>query len=56
MGGNLYEWQTELYTTQNKSFWPWRGRHIMAQYDDDTVVVYQAFNAEIADFAIKNQR
>lgn len=36
--------------------WPPTGRHIMAQYDDSTVVVYQAFRPSIARFAVKNQR
>lgn len=31
-------------------------RHIIAHYTDTTVVVYQAFNAEIADYAVKHQR
>ena len=31
--------------------WPARGRHILAHYDEETIVVYQAYRAEIADFA-----
>ena len=39
-----------------ESEWPKKGRHILAQYDDDTIVVYQAFKPEIAEWAIKNQK
>lgn len=35
---------------------PKEGRHILAQYDDDTIVVYQAFCPEIAEYAVKNQK
>jgi hypothetical protein len=31
--------------------WPVRGRHILAQYDDDSVVVYQAYRPSIGCFA-----
>jgi hypothetical protein len=33
--------------------WPQSGRHILAQFDDSSVVVYQAFRAEIADEAAR---
>ncbi|MEM1116121.1 MAG: DUF4291 domain-containing protein [Bacteroidota bacterium] len=36
----------ERYPDQ-RARWPQAGRHILAQHDDDTVVVYQAYNAEI---------
>ncbi|MEO0601348.1 MAG: DUF4291 domain-containing protein, partial [Myxococcota bacterium] len=35
--------------------WPRTGRHILAQYDDASVVVYQAYRADIADHAITHQ-
>ena len=35
---------------------PNQGRHILAQQDDDTLLVYQAFRPAIADYAIKNQK
>lgn len=41
---------TELYEVQAVR-WPSRGRHILAQYTDDTVVVYQAYRPEIGQFA-----
>lgn len=44
----------ESYNVQADD-WPDTGRHILAQYDDDTVVVYQAFNKNIARFAVDEQ-
>ena len=41
---------TELYTEQVK-VWPNDGRHILAQFDDDTVIVYQAYRLAIGRFA-----
>eukprot|EP01089_Gocevia_fonbrunei_P007637 TRINITY_DN18857_c0_g1_i1.p1 TRINITY_DN18857_c0_g1~~TRINITY_DN18857_c0_g1_i1.p1 ORF type:complete len:248 (+),score=48.00 TRINITY_DN18857_c0_g1_i1:40-744(+) len=35
--------------------WPRSGRYVMAQYNDEGVLVYQAFSNAIADYAIKNQ-
>jgi len=43
----------ESYLTQAKR-WPSEGRHIMAQYDDESVVVYQAYNLRIGQFAAQN--
>jgi hypothetical protein len=34
--------------------WPRDGRHIMAHYDDETIVVYQAYNSGVADYAVKH--
>lgn len=28
--------------------WPQHGRHILATYDDETTIVYQAYRAHIA--------
>jgi hypothetical protein len=36
--------------------WPSSGRHILAQFDADSIVVYQAYRPSIADFAVSNQR
>lgn len=38
------------------STWPSSGRHILAQFDADSIVVYQAFRAEIAQEAVGLQR
>ncbi len=35
--------------------WPKSGCHIMAQYDDERIIVYQAYRKEIGEFAVKNQ-
>ena len=48
-------WKTEPYVIQQQA-WPAEGCHILAQYDEDSVVVYQAFNHEIAKYAVENQR
>ncbi|XP_062620152.1 uncharacterized protein LOC134281736 [Saccostrea cucullata] len=45
--------ETEKYQEQLKR-WPKEGRHILAQYDDNTIIVYQAFRKEIAEYADKN--
>ncbi|MFO0562676.1 MAG: DUF4291 domain-containing protein [Polyangiales bacterium] len=47
--------QTERYTEQ-RSRWPSEGRHILASYDDETVCVYQAYRASIAECAVRDQR
>ncbi|MDB6132343.1 MAG: hypothetical protein JWM59_586 [Verrucomicrobiales bacterium] len=36
--------------------WPRSGRHILAQFDDDSIVVYQAYRPAIARFARQHQR
>lgn len=35
--------------------WPEEGHHIMAQYDDEKVIVYQSYRPEIGNFAVKHQ-
>ncbi|WP_449400091.1 DUF4291 family protein [Chryseobacterium wanjuense] len=35
--------------------WPEKGHHIMAQYDDEKIIVYQSYRKEIGAFAVKNQ-
>ncbi len=44
---------TELYSEQAK-LWPKEGRHILAQYDDETVIVYQAYNLAIGRYAVEH--
>jgi hypothetical protein len=36
--------------------WPVEGRHILAQYDDTSVIVYQAYRPSIARYAIERGR
>ena len=40
---------------EQKHTWPHDGKHILADYDENTIVVYQAFRSSIGRFAIKNQ-
>jgi hypothetical protein len=42
--------ETAVYQDQRRR-WPQSGRHILAQHDDRSVVVYQAYRPSIADFA-----
>lgn len=45
----------EPYTAQLPS-WPLEGRHILAAYDEENIVVYQAYRPEIGLFAAAHQR
>jgi len=45
--------ETKFFLEQLK-YWPSDGRYILAQYDNKSIYVYQAFNPSIANFAIKN--
>lgn len=44
---------TETYSTQ-LARWPRKGQQILAQYDDSSVVVYQAYRPSIGHFAAQN--
>lgn len=46
---NLKKYKEQL------SDWPQAGYHIMAQYDNDEIVVYQSYRKEIGQFAVQNQ-
>ncbi|HEX2619526.1 MAG TPA: DUF4291 domain-containing protein [Phototrophicaceae bacterium] len=46
---------TESYAEQ-KARLPRQGRHITAQYDDQSLVVYQAFVPEVAAYAVQHQQ
>ena len=35
--------------------WPQSGHHIMAQYDDEKIIVYQSYRPAIGNFAAQNQ-
>lgn len=45
--------QTEPYLTQ-VARWPSSGRHVMAQFDEQSVVVYQAYRPSIGHFAAEH--
>nr|CAG8552662.1 12065_t:CDS:2 [Entrophospora candida] len=47
--------ETELYITQLQQ-WPKSGRHIMGQFDDNSIIVYQAYNPSIANYAVQHQK
>jgi len=36
--------------------WPSDGKHILASYDEDTILVYQAYKPEIGEPSVSNQR
>ena len=40
--------ETDLYRNCSVS-WPAEGRHILASFDESTIIVYQAYCPEIAD-------
>ena len=44
---------TEAYLVQTAR-WPNSGRHILAQFDDESVIVYQAYRPAIGHFAARN--
>jgi hypothetical protein len=45
---------TEAYLAQSAR-WPRTGRHILAHFDDETVIVYQANRPRIAEYALAHQ-
>ena len=44
---------TASYTEQSQQ-WPQSGRHILAHFDDETIIVYQAYRPEIGHFAAEH--
>lgn len=46
---------TELYSSQCAR-WPRTGEHILAHYDDESIVVYQAYRPSIGHYAIEHGR
>jgi len=50
-----YTIKTAPYVDQKKR-WPKWGKHILAQYTDDAILVYQAYNRTIAKHAVENQK
>lgn len=46
---------TEPHATQS-AIWPPSGRHVLAQFDDTSIWVYQAYRPEIAAYAVRHQR
>jgi hypothetical protein len=50
----MYQLVTESYVQQVER-WHTTGKNIYAQYDAESIVVYQAYNPEIGHFAAKHQ-
>ena len=48
-------WRTQLYMEQ-VGIWPKEGKHILAQYDEESIIVYQAYSPPIASYAIEHQK
>jgi hypothetical protein len=46
---------TQSYLEQTQR-WPRAGRHILAQYDDRSIIVYQAYRSSIGRWAVEHQR
>jgi hypothetical protein len=49
------ELATELYLSQVET-WPSEGHHILAHYDDSSIIVYQAYCPSIGKFAVQQGR
>lgn len=47
--------ETARYVDQ-VPLWPAEGRHILAHYDETSIVVYQAFRPEIGAYAVEHQQ
>ena len=47
--------KTLLYPEQIKH-WPTNGKHVLGQYSESHIRVYQAYRPSIAEYAVKNQR
>jgi Domain of unknown function (DUF4291) len=45
----------ELYKNQ-LSRWPEKGQYVLANFDDESISVYQAYRPAIANFAVDHQR
>jgi hypothetical protein len=46
--------ETQRYVDQVKH-WPAEGRHILAHFDDESIIVYQAYRPEIARYAVEHR-
>lgn len=51
----LTKLQLQSYAEQTE-IWPCSGRCILAQFDDESIVVYQAYNARIGEYAAREGR
>jgi len=47
---------TTMNYHEQTRLWPASGRHILAHYNEESIVVYQAYRPEIGEYAVKHQR
>ena len=40
-----------LTLCSRRALWPGQGNHVLAQFNEEAVVVYQAYRPEIAEYA-----
>ncbi|QGJ70662.1 Hypothetical protein PBC10988_23600 [Planctomycetales bacterium 10988] len=45
--------KTDFYIDQHQR-WPQEGHHILTQYDETTILVYQAYHQRIGEYALKH--
>lgn len=50
------DWIRESYIEQQAGVWPKEGKHILAQFDDEDIIVYQAYSKGIGSYAIEHQK
>src|SRR5438105_14894169 len=53
--GEIMKLPTEPYLLQSRR-WPQSGRHILAHFDSESIVVYQAYQPAIGRYAAQHQR
>lgn len=46
--------KTEKYITQ-RNLWPTQGQHILAHFDETSIIVYQAYSPAIARYAVEHR-
>jgi len=46
--------KTDRYLDHSRT-WPSQGQHILAQFDDQSIIVYQAYRPEIARYAMEHR-
>jgi len=54
INSHLNGFRLEPYSEQMQR-WPLQGRHILAHYDESSITVYQAYNAQIGRYAVQHQ-
>jgi Domain of unknown function (DUF4291) len=55
MGASVMRLLVEPYSSQSERL-PKRGRHILAQFGEQAIVVYQAFRPDIGRWAVEHGR